>query len=146
MAVREEDERVQHGPLTADREHERKEHGRARWRHASAAARVGAWTSTSTPGGHACLERVVRWLDDLEEFDVTAGDGLVTVEFEDGTRFVLNRQSAAKQMWLAAGMRAWHYGGTWRRASWRDDRDGHELFDRLREVVADKLGEPVPPW
>jgi CyaY protein len=57
----------------------------------------------------ACLERVARWLDDLEEIDVMPGDGLVTLEFEDGTRFVLNRQAAAHQMWLAAGARAWHY-------------------------------------
>src|SRR4029453_6356565 len=58
----------------------------------------------------ACLERVARWLGDVEELDVTASDGLVTVEFEDGTRFVLNRQSATHQMWLAAGAPARHYG------------------------------------
>jgi CyaY protein len=93
----------------------------------------------------ACLERAARWLGDLEDLDVTAGDGLVTVEFEDGTRFVLNRQSAARQMWFAAGARAWHYGWDVARASWRDDRDGHELFARLGEVVAEKLGAPLPP-
>jgi iron-sulfur cluster assembly protein CyaY len=93
----------------------------------------------------ACLERVMRWLGDVEEFDVTASDGLVTVEFEDGTRFVLNRQSAAHQMWLAAGARAWHYGWDVARASWRDDRDGHELFTRIGEVVAEKLGTPLAP-
>lgn len=93
----------------------------------------------------ACLERAARWLGDLEDLDVTAGDGLVTVEFDDGTRFVMNRQSAARQMWLAAGARAWHYGWDAARASWRDDRDGHELFARLGEVVGAKLGVPLEP-
>ena len=93
----------------------------------------------------ACLERAARWLGDLEDLDVTAGDGLVTVEFDDGTRFVMNRQSAARQMWLAAGARAWHYGWDAARASWRDDRDGHELFARLGEVVGAKLGVSLEP-
>lgn len=91
----------------------------------------------------ACIDRAGRWLDDLEELDVTAGDGLVTIEFDDGARFVLNRQAAAKQMWLAAGARAWHYRWDAARGAWVDDRDGHELFDNLRAVVADKLGQPV---
>jgi len=34
---------------------------------------------------------------------------LLTIEFPDDARFVLNRQTGASQMWLAAGARAWHY-------------------------------------
>lgn len=92
-----------------------------------------------------CLDRAARWLGDLDDLDVTAGDGLVTVEFDDGARFVLNRQAAAKQVWLAAGARAWHYVWDAGRQAWVDDRDGHELFGNLRAVVSDKLGQPVPP-
>ncbi len=92
----------------------------------------------------ACLERAARWLGDREDLDLATGDGLVAIEFDDGTRFVLNRQAAARQMWLAAGARAWHYGWDAARRSWIDDRDGHELFANLREVVAAKLGAPVP--
>jgi CyaY protein len=87
-----------------------------------------------------CLDRAARWLGEMEELDVTAADGLVTVEFDDGVRFVLNRQSAARQMWLAAGARAWHYGWDATRRAWLDDRDGHELFARLAQVVGEKLG------
>jgi CyaY protein len=93
----------------------------------------------------ACLERVARWLDGIEELDVDTGDGLVTIGFEDGTRFVLNRQAAASQVWLAAGDRAWHYRWDPARAAWLDDRDGHDLLDRLREVVGDRLGVALRP-
>jgi CyaY protein len=88
----------------------------------------------------ACLERAGRWLGAIEDLDVTTGDGLVTMEFEDGTRFVLNRQSAARQIWLAAGARAWHYRFDDAAGVWLDDRDGHELFGRLATEVGEKLG------
>jgi CyaY protein len=88
----------------------------------------------------AYLERVSRWLDQFEDVDTTAGDGIVTMEFEDGARFVLNRQSAASQLWFAAGARAWHYNWDPLEESWGDDRDGHALDARIAEVVGDKLG------
>ena len=93
----------------------------------------------------ACLKLVERWvtrLDD-EHLDCTPGDGLLVLEFEDGARFVLNRQSAACQMWLAAGARAWHYNWDDGRKTWIDDRDGHELYGRIATVVGEKLGRPL---
>ena len=93
----------------------------------------------------ACLERVGRWLGELEDVDVTAGDGLVTLEFDDGARFVLNRQAAARQIWLAAGARAWHYSWDDARHAWVDDRDGHDLYGRIAEVVGEKLGIHLAP-
>lgn len=91
----------------------------------------------------ACLGRIAAGLDPHEDLDIQPGDGLLTIEFEDGTRFVVNRQSAAQQMWLAAGARAWHYDWDPGRETWVDDRDGHRLYDRLAEVVSAKLGQPV---
>lgn len=91
-----------------------------------------------------CLERVSDWLErfDPDEVDFATSDGVVTIEFPDGTRYVLNRQTAAHQMWFAAGARAWHYdrdaGG-----GWRCDKDGHDLFARISEVVSLKLGREV---
>jgi hypothetical protein len=48
-------------------------------------------------------------------------------------------------MWFAAGARAWHYGWDAGRCSWCDDRDGHELFARLGDVVGQKLGVRLAP-
>ena len=81
---------------------------------------------------------------DDDELDMTSGDGIVSLEFEDGTKYVLNRQSAAHQMWFAAGARAWHYD--WKDGAWCDDRDGHRLDERLAEVITAKLGRPVAPF
>jgi CyaY protein len=90
-----------------------------------------------------CLEGITRWLADVEDLDLTTRDGLVQIEFEDGARYVVNRQSAAQQMWLAAGARAWHYDLDPATGEWLDDRDRHRLRDRLVELVSAKLGRTL---
>jgi CyaY protein len=93
----------------------------------------------------ACLEHVARWLEefDPDEVDYATSDGVVTLEFPDRARFVLNRQAGASQMWFAAGARAWHYDWDPGSGRWVDDRDGHDLYERVAGVVSDKLGRPV---
>jgi CyaY protein len=93
----------------------------------------------------ACLTRVARWVDEVNDdgLDVNTSDGLVALEFDDGVKYVLNRQSGNHQMWFAAGARAWHYD--WNGTAWVDDRDGHPLEARIVEVVSAKLGHAVLP-
>lgn len=92
-----------------------------------------------------CLARVARFCEpfDPDELDFATTDGVVTIEFADRVRYVLNRQAATNQMWFAAGARAWHYDWDERRGTWVDDRDGHDLFQRVSEVVSAKLGRAV---
>jgi CyaY protein len=93
------------------------------------------------------LARVERWLEafDPDELDYSTSDGVITLEFEDRTRYVLNRQTAASQMWFAAGARAWHYAWSAERGAWLDDRDGHELLENVGRAVSAKLGREVRP-
>lgn len=91
----------------------------------------------------ACLERVTTWLEtfDPDEVDYDSADGVITLEFADGQKYVLNRQAAASQMWFAAGAHAWHFdlAGD----AWRCSKDGAELYQRIAEAVSEKLGRPV---
>lgn len=92
-----------------------------------------------------CLQRVVKWLEpfDPDEVDYAESDGVVTLEFADRMRFVLNRQTATNQMWFAAGARAWHYDWDAAKAAWVDEKDGHELFANIASVVSGKIGRKV---
>lgn len=94
-----------------------------------------------------CLARVARWLEgfDPDELDYAQSDGVVTLAFADGKRFVLNRQSAANQMWFAAGARAWHYRWDAARGAWLDEKDGHELLGQVARSISEKLGRTVAP-
>jgi CyaY protein len=91
----------------------------------------------------ACLDHVANFLDgfDPDEVDFSTADGVVKIEFPDGQTFVLNRQAGSSQMWFAAGVRAWHYD--WDGERWVDDRDGHELYENLGQVLSEKLGRTV---
>jgi iron donor protein CyaY len=94
-----------------------------------------------------CLARAEAWLErfDPDEVDYAGADGVLTLELASGLRFVLNRQAGSRQMWYAAGARAWHYDWEPRSRTWRDDRDGHELFANVARTLAQELGRPVDP-
>jgi len=92
-----------------------------------------------------CLHAVAKWLETLDpaEVDYTTGDGVVSIEFPDGGKFILSRQAATKQIWLAAGARAWHYNFNDATARWIDDRDAHDLHGRLAEAISERIGRTI---
>jgi CyaY protein len=92
-----------------------------------------------------CLAAVAKWLESLDpdEVDYTTGDGVVTIEFPDGGKFILSRQAATNQIWFAADARAWHYNRDAANSRWVDDRDGHDLYGRLGEVISERVGHSV---
>ncbi len=91
------------------------------------------------------LERLVRALEpfDPDEVDYATSDGVVTIEFPDRARFVLNRQTAADQMWFAAGARAWHFDWDAARNAWIDDKEGRELFAQIADSISGKTGKKI---
>ncbi len=91
------------------------------------------------------LDGFAKQLEDFDpdELDFATSDGVVTLEFADGTKFILNRQAGSHQMWYAAEVRAWHYDWDAEKDIWLDDRDGHELFTNLSKTVSAKLGREV---
>jgi CyaY protein len=93
----------------------------------------------------ACLLKLEDWLEpfDPDELDYSSAGGVIKLEFASGPQFVVNRQAAANQMWFAAATSAWHYNWDEERAAWICDRDDHELFERLAEMVSKRLGRTV---
>lgn len=88
----------------------------------------------------AALERALEAsaLDvDLE----TKGSGVLEVEFADGAKIVINRHTAAREVWVAARSGGFHfrYDGS----RWRDSRDGSELFAALSRLCSAQSGTPV---
>ena len=76
------------------------------------------------------------------DLDVQAkGTGMLEVEFEDGSKIVINRHAAAREVWVAARSGGFHfrYDGQ----AWRDTRDGSELFEAVSRLASEQAGAPV---
>src|ERR671926_175276 len=67
--------------------------------------------------------------------------GVLEIEYADGSRMVINRHGAAREIWVAARSGGFHF--RWDGAAWRDSREGTELFAALSKLVSAQAGQPV---
>ncbi|HEX4926719.1 MAG TPA: iron donor protein CyaY [Burkholderiales bacterium] len=67
--------------------------------------------------------------------------GVIEIEFADGSRMVINRHAAAREIWVAARSGGFHF--CWDGSAWRDTRDRGELFAALSRLVSAQGGAPV---
>jgi iron donor protein CyaY len=89
------------------------------------------------------LQRIERALEASgvdADYELKEG-GVLEVEFADGSKMVINRHGAAREVWVAARAGGFHF--RWDGASWRDSRDGAELFAALSKLVSAQTGRAV---
>ena len=91
------------------------------------------------------LQALVGSLDTLTHASIEAelASDILTIEFADGTRYVLNSHRAARQIWLSAERSAWHFDYVPESKIWQASKSGAELWATLSQLVSAKLGEPV---
>jgi len=89
------------------------------------------------------LERIEAALEATGvEGDVELKEGgVLEIEFADGSRMVINRHGAARELWVAARAGGFHF--RWDGAAWRDTREGTELFAALSKLVSAQSGRSV---
>ncbi len=71
----------------------------------------------------------------------TPGDGIIELEFADASKIVVNRQAAAREIWVAARSGGFHY--RWQDEAWRDTRGGEELFAALSRLSTAQAGTTI---
>jgi len=74
-----------------------------------------------------------------EDLDIHMSGDVLSIDFADGGRFVVNSHSAAGQIWLAAGTDAWHFDYRPEQSQWIAAKNGNELFKTVERVVGEKL-------
>ena len=80
--------------------------------------------------------------EDPDELDCDLAMGVLTMEFADGKKCILNRQSAAHQLWLAEGATAWHFGLD-DSGRFLDTKGRGELTTVLGGVLSRRLGRKI---
>jgi len=89
------------------------------------------------------LERVEAALEASgidADFELKEG-GVLEIEFADGSKIVVNRHAAAREIWIAARAGGFHF--RWDGAAWRDTRKEGEFFAALSKLVSAQGGEAV---
>ena len=86
------------------------------------------------------LERAAAAAEFDLDFERKAG-GVLELEFSDGSRMVINRHGAAREIWVAAKSGGFHFRHDAGR--WVDTRTGGELFAALSRLVSAQGGSAV---
>ncbi len=75
------------------------------------------------------------------DVEYSLSGGVLELEFDDGSKVIVNRHTPNREIWIAARSGGFHYG--WQDGSWTSRRDGSELFTRLGELIEAGSGTAV---
>ena len=90
------------------------------------------------------IELIEERLDELDtDLDYDSAGGILTIEFEDGSKVIINRQAPLKQIWLATRSGGFHFNYNAEVDGWLKDDDGTELFAALTKYCSEHAGETV---
>jgi CyaY protein len=82
-------------------------------------------------------------LNDVDGLEADLESGILSLEFSDGERFIVNSHRAARQIWMAARANAWHFDVDARSRKWTASKTGDELWDCLQREIGKKLERPL---
>jgi CyaY protein len=80
---------------------------------------------------------------DSAGLDIETTGGVLTVEMDDGSKLILNRQPPVREIWLAARSGGYHFG--WDGSRWFSRREDATLDDMLRRCIVEQGGPSLPP-
>jgi len=67
--------------------------------------------------------------------------GVLEIEFDNGSKMIINRHTAAREIWVAAKSGGFHFRP--QDGRWLASRDGAELYAMLSALVSQQSGTPV---
>ena len=70
--------------------------------------------------------------------------GVLTLEFEDGSKIIFSKQGAMNQLWVAAKSGGFHFDYDEDSEQWMcDSGDNEELYKMLSRLATEQAGEAV---
>jgi len=87
----------------------------------------------------AVFNRIEQALDaSAADIEYSLTGGVLELEFEDGSKIIINRHAPNREIWLAEKSGGFHYA--WQDGQWLSRRDGSELFGKLGDLVKSGCG------
>ena len=70
--------------------------------------------------------------------------GVLTLEFEDGSKIIFSKQGAMNQLWMAAKSGGFHFDYNEANEQWMcDSGDKEELYKMLSRLATEQAGEEI---
>lgn len=90
----------------------------------------------------AIFERIQQSVDASgTDIECNLNGPVLELEFDNGSKIIINRHTPNKEIWLAAKSGGFHYA--FQDGVWISRRDGSELFGRLSELIRLATNETV---
>jgi CyaY protein len=78
------------------------------------------------------------------DIDYDSISDILTLEFADGSRIIINKQAPARQLWVAAKSGGYHFDYDEAAQRWVLDSDPRrDLFTCLGDYCTEQAGEPI---
>lgn len=68
------------------------------------------------------------------DVECTINGAVLELEFDDGSKVIVNRHTPNRELWIAARSGGFHFA--LRDGEWRNTRDSREFFQLLAELIA----------
>jgi CyaY protein len=79
----------------------------------------------------AALARIETATDECG-VDCNRSGNLLEIEFDNGSKIIINRHDINQEIWVAAKSGGFHYA--WQDGAWISQRDSSELYAKLHEL------------
>ncbi len=92
----------------------------------------------------AMLGRIEAALEACSDVDFdfeTKPGGVLELEFENGSKIIINRHTAAREIWVAAKSGGYHFMA--RDGGWIGTRGGEELLTAISRCMSEQSGATV---
>ena len=80
--------------------------------------------------------------DSGADIDYDNAGGILTLEFENGSQIIINRQTPLSQIWVAAKSGGYHFNYD-DQHGWQDERSGESFQDVLNRCLTEQSGEAI---
>ncbi|MBV8678859.1 MAG: iron donor protein CyaY [Aquitalea sp.] len=87
------------------------------------------------------FSRIEDAIDDAGlDADFVTNGNVLEIEFDDGSKIVVNRHTSNQELWIAAKSGGYHFAR--QGDQWLATRDGAEFFSTLKTAIAEACGQP----
>lgn len=86
----------------------------------------------------AAIEAAIDTLDLDIDLEKKPG-GILELECPDGSKIIINRHAAAREIWVAARSGGFHFA--WNGSQWRSGRDDSELRATIARCIKEQAGQ-----